>query len=94
MAVVAGNAAISVVDVLPRKRVHVGDTEMSYIDTGGQGNPIVFLSTAIRRGRTFGVISFPLSRSSVGVSRRTLLEWVNRRRRRDGLTALSTTLVI
>jgi len=43
MAVVAGNAAISVVDVLPRKRVHVGDTEMSYIDTGGQGNPIVFL---------------------------------------------------
>jgi len=43
MAVVAGNAAISVVDALPRKRVHVGDTEMSYIDTGGQGNPIVFL---------------------------------------------------
>ncbi len=30
MAVVAGNAAISVVDVLPRQRVHVGDSEMSY----------------------------------------------------------------
>lgn len=42
MAVLAGDA-ISAVDSLPRRRIRVGDSEMSYVDTGGPGNPIVFL---------------------------------------------------
>ncbi len=35
--------AISAVDSLPRRRVRVGDSEMSYVDTGPPGDPIVFL---------------------------------------------------
>jgi haloalkane dehalogenase len=36
------DAAISAVDALPRRRVRVGDSEMSYVETG-RGDPIVFL---------------------------------------------------
>jgi haloalkane dehalogenase len=43
MAAVADDAAISATDPLPRRRIPVGDSEMSYVDTGGSGNPIVFL---------------------------------------------------
>jgi haloalkane dehalogenase len=43
MSAVTGDAAISARDALPRRRVGVGDSEMSYVDTGGQGHPIVFL---------------------------------------------------
>ncbi len=39
---VAVTTTISAVDPLLRQRVSVGDTEMSYVDTG-RGNPIVFL---------------------------------------------------
>ena len=38
----AATTTISTVDPHPRRRVCVGDTEMSYVDTGG-GSPIVFL---------------------------------------------------
>ncbi len=38
----AATTTISTVDQHPRRRVRVGDTEMSYVDTGG-GSPIVFL---------------------------------------------------
>ncbi len=38
----AATTTISTVDPHPRRRVRVGDTEMSYVDTGG-GSPIVFL---------------------------------------------------
>jgi haloalkane dehalogenase len=38
----AVTTTISAVDPLPRQRVSVGDTEMSYVDTG-RGSPIVFL---------------------------------------------------
>lgn len=38
----AGTSTISAADQLPRRRVRVGDTEMSYVDTGS-GSPIVFL---------------------------------------------------
>jgi haloalkane dehalogenase len=43
MAVMAGDTAISAADSLPRRRIRVGDSEMSYVDTGGPGDPIVFL---------------------------------------------------
>jgi haloalkane dehalogenase len=43
MAVVAAETKINAVDSLPRRRVRVGDSEMSYVDTGGPGDPIVFL---------------------------------------------------
>src|ERR1700739_3451503 len=36
------DAAISAVDAPPRRLVRVGDSEMSYVETG-RGNPIVFL---------------------------------------------------
>jgi haloalkane dehalogenase len=42
MAVNTGDSAISAIDALPRKRVAVGDSEMSYVDSG-RGDPIVFL---------------------------------------------------
>jgi haloalkane dehalogenase len=42
MAVSNSDSAISAVDALPRKRVAVGDSEMSYVDSG-RGDPIVFL---------------------------------------------------
>jgi haloalkane dehalogenase len=42
MAVPAVHTTIGAVDALPRRRVRVGDSEMSYVDIG-QGNPIVFL---------------------------------------------------
>ncbi len=42
MAALAADA-ISAVDRLPRRRVRVDDSEMSYVDTGGPGAPIVFL---------------------------------------------------
>jgi haloalkane dehalogenase len=42
MAVNIGDSAISAIDALPRKRVAVGDSEMSYVDSG-RGDPIVFL---------------------------------------------------
>ena len=35
--------AISAIDSLPRLRIRVADGEMSYVDTGGPGDPIVFL---------------------------------------------------
>jgi haloalkane dehalogenase len=38
-----GDTAISAVDALPRRRVKIDDTEMSFVDTGGEGHPIVFL---------------------------------------------------
>jgi haloalkane dehalogenase len=38
----AAGAVISAVDLLPRRRVRVNDSEMSYVDTG-RGDPIVFL---------------------------------------------------
>jgi haloalkane dehalogenase len=38
----AADTAISAVDSLPRRRVRVNDSEMSYVDTG-RGDPIVFL---------------------------------------------------
>jgi haloalkane dehalogenase len=43
MAIVAGDTTISAVDALPRRRIRVDDSEMSYVDTGGPGDPIVFL---------------------------------------------------
>ena len=43
MAITADNTSISAVDALPRRRVRVDDSEMSYVDTGGDGDPIVFL---------------------------------------------------
>ena len=43
MAVIADDMAISAVDALPRQRVCVDDSEMSYVDTGGEGHPIVLL---------------------------------------------------
>ena len=43
MAVAIGDAAIGAVDSLPRRRVRIDDSEMSYVDTGGRGAPIVFL---------------------------------------------------
>jgi hypothetical protein len=66
MAVLAGDA-ISAVDSLPRRRIRVGDSEMSYVDTGGPGNPI----EAIRLGRICGETSFPRLATSVGASRPT-----------------------
>ena len=42
MSIAAGHAAISAVDALPRRRIRVDDSEMSYVDVG-QGDPIVFL---------------------------------------------------
>jgi haloalkane dehalogenase len=42
MTVHTTNAAISAVDLLPRKRIRVDDSEMSYVDSGF-GDPIVFL---------------------------------------------------
>ena len=39
---VAESKTISSVDPLPRRRVRIGDTEMSYVDSG-RGSPIVFL---------------------------------------------------
>jgi haloalkane dehalogenase len=42
MTVHTTDAAISAVDLLPRKRVRVDDSEMSYVDSG-LGDPIVFL---------------------------------------------------
>jgi haloalkane dehalogenase len=39
----AGNPTISAVDSLPRRRIRVADSEMSYVDTGRPGDPIVFL---------------------------------------------------
>jgi haloalkane dehalogenase len=42
MATLAADA-ISAIDQLPRRRVRVDDSEMSYVDTGGPGPPIVFL---------------------------------------------------
>ncbi len=43
MAFVAGDVALGAVDLLPRRRIRVDDSEMSYVDTGGGGHPIVFL---------------------------------------------------
>jgi haloalkane dehalogenase len=40
---VAAETKISAVDSLPRRRIRVDDSEMSYVDTGGAGDPIVFL---------------------------------------------------
>src|SRR6516165_9319346 len=37
-----GHAAITAVDALPRQRIRVDDSEVSYVDVG-QGDPIVFL---------------------------------------------------
>jgi haloalkane dehalogenase len=42
MTVNTGDAAINAVDALPRKRVRIDDSEMSYVDSG-RGDPIVFL---------------------------------------------------
>ena len=42
MSIAAGHAAINAVDALPRRRIRVDDSEMSYVDVG-QGDPIVFL---------------------------------------------------
>jgi haloalkane dehalogenase len=42
MVVSTNHAAISPTDTLPRRRVRVDDSEMSYVDIG-DGNPIVFL---------------------------------------------------
>src|SRR3974390_564347 len=42
MSIAASHSAISAVDALPRKRIRVDDSEMSYVDVG-QGDPIVFL---------------------------------------------------
>jgi haloalkane dehalogenase len=42
MTVHTTNAAISAVDLLPRKRIRVDDSEMSYVDSGF-GDPTVFL---------------------------------------------------
>jgi haloalkane dehalogenase len=42
MPIADDDAAISAVDLLPRQRVRVDDSEMSYVDIG-RGNPIVFL---------------------------------------------------
>jgi haloalkane dehalogenase len=42
MPVPAEDAAISAVDLLPRQRVRVDDSEMSYVDSG-RGDPVVFL---------------------------------------------------
>ena len=42
MSIAAGHATISAVDALPRQRIRVDDSEMSYVDVG-QGDPIVFL---------------------------------------------------
>jgi hypothetical protein len=38
----AGDAAIGAVDLLPRQRIRVDDSEMSYVDSG-RCDPIVFL---------------------------------------------------
>ena len=42
MSIADGHAAISAVDALPRQRIRLDDSEMSYVDVG-QGKPIVFL---------------------------------------------------
>ena len=42
MSIAASHSAISAVDALPRQRIRVDDSEMSYVDVG-QGDPIVFL---------------------------------------------------
>jgi haloalkane dehalogenase len=39
---VSADAAVCASDSLPRRRVRVGDSEMSYVDTC-RGDPIVFL---------------------------------------------------
>ena len=44
---------ISAVDTHPRKRIAVEDSEMSYVDTGGDG-PMTVFRTATRRRPTSG----------------------------------------